>query len=128
MVRLRAAKVAGIAQDIPELEVYGSPEGKLLVLGWGGTFGAIASAVEKMQKEGHSVSGAHVRYLNPFPKNMAEVLSRFEKVLIPELNLGQLALLIRSKFLIDAKTLSKVYGKPFKIEEIVMGIKQMLAS
>ncbi len=126
MVRLRAAKVAGIAQNIPDLEVYGKPEGDLLVLGWGGTYGAIASAVEKMQQEGLAVSGAHLRYLNPFPKNLGEVLKKFKKVLIPELNLGQLALLIRARYLVDAKSLTKVHGKPFKIQEIVMAIKQSL--
>lgn len=126
MVRLRAAKVAGIADDIPNLEVHGKPEGELLVLGWGGTYGAILSAVERLQAEGLSVSSAHLRYLNPFPKNLGEVLSRFRKVLIPELNLGQLALLIRAKYLVDAKSLTKVHGKPFTIQEIIAGIRKEL--
>src|SRR5262249_20930696 len=112
MVRLRAAKVAGIVQDIPDLEVFGKSSGDLLVLGWGGTYGAITSAVEKLQAEGLSVSSAHLRYLNPFPKNLGEILGRFEKVLIPELNLGQLSLLIRAKYLVDAKSFNKVQGKP----------------
>src|SRR5262249_52334675 len=84
MVRLRAEKVARIAQDIPDLEVFGREQGKLLVVGWGGTHGAITSAVEKMQARGASVSSVHLRYLNPFPKNLADVLSRFERVLVPE--------------------------------------------
>jgi 2-oxoglutarate/2-oxoacid ferredoxin oxidoreductase subunit alpha len=126
MVRLRAAKVAGIVQDVPDIEVFGKPSGEVLVLGWGSTYGAITSAVEHLQSQGLSVSSAHVRYLNPFPKNLGEVLGRFEKILIPELNLGQLALLIRSKYLVDAKTLSKVQGKPFKIQEIVEGVQKLL--
>ncbi len=88
MVRLRAEKVARIANFIPEVEVFGKPEGKLLVVGWGGTYGAITSAVETMQTRGKSVSSVHLRHLNPFPRNLGEVLSRFEKVLVPELNLG----------------------------------------
>ncbi len=127
MIRLRAAKIAGIAQDIPDIEVFGKPEGDLLVLGWGGTYGAITSATEKMQNEGFSVSSAHLRYLNPFPENLGSVLKGFKKVLIPELNLGQLAFLIRSRYLVDAKSLTKVQGKPFKIQEIVMAIRQILA-
>ena len=128
MVRLRAAKVAGIVQDVPDLEVFGKPEGELLVLGWGGTFGAITSAVEKLQAQGLSVSSAHLRYLNPFPKNLGEVLGRFEKVLIPELNLGQLSLLIRAKFLVDAKSFTKVQGKPFGVHEIIDAVRKEISS
>ena len=123
MVKLRAAKVAGMVQDIPDLEVFGPSEGDVLLLGWGGTFGAIISAAETLQNEGYKVSSAHLRYLNPFPKNLGEVLSKFKQVIIPELNLGQLALLIRGKYLVDAKPLSKVQGKPFRIQEIVDGVR-----
>jgi len=128
MVRLRASKVAGIVQDIPDLEVFGKPEGEILVLGWGGTFGAITSAVEKLQAQGLSVSSAHLRYLNPFPKNLGDVLGRFEKVLIPELNLGQLSLLIRAKFLVDAKSFTKVQGKPFGVHEIMDAVRKEISS
>ncbi len=128
MVRLRAAKISGIANDIPDLEVFGKPEGDVLVLGWGGTHGAITSAVEQLQKQGVSVSSAHIRYLNPFPKNLEKVLNSFSRVLIPELNLGQLSLLIRAKYLIPTESLTKVHGKPFKIQEIIEAIKKLLPS
>ncbi len=126
MCRLRAEKVNRIANDIPPLEVFGAPEGKVLVLGWGGTYGAITTAVEQLQAQGASVSSAHLRYLNPFPKNIGEVLSKFERVLIPELNLGQLAMLIRARFLIDAVSFAQVKGKPFKVSQLVEKIKELL--
>lgn len=126
MVRLRAEKVARMAQDIPPVEVFGESTGKVLVLGWGSTYGAIMTAVEHLQAKGASVSSVHLRYLNPFPKNLGEVLRRFETVIIPELNLGQLALLIRAKFLVDAVSFTKVQGKPFKVVELVSKIKEYL--
>jgi 2-oxoglutarate ferredoxin oxidoreductase subunit alpha len=126
MCRLRAEKVQRIANDIPPLEIYGAPEGKVLVLGWGGTYGAITTAVEQLQQQGASVASAHLRYLNPFPKNLEDVLRRFETVIIPELNLGQLSLLIRAKFLVDAVSFTKVKGKPFKVAELVSKIKEYL--
>ena len=126
MVRLRAEKVARIAQDIPLIEVSGEPEGKVLVLGWGSTHGAITTATEQLRAKGASVSSAHLRYLNPFPRNLGEVLSRFETVIVPELNLGQLALLVRAKFLVDAISFSKVKGLPFKVSEIVKKINEYL--
>lgn len=128
MTNLRAAKIAGISADIPDLEIFGKSEGDVLVLGWGGTYGAITSAVEHLQKQGLAVSSAHIRYINPFPKNLGDVLKRFKKVLIAELNMGQLSLLIRSKYLVDAKSLSKVQGRPFKIQEIVEGVQGLLSS
>jgi len=128
MIDLRASKVAGIANEIPPIEVCGKAEGDVLVVGWGGTYGAITSAVEHVQKQGAAVSSIHIRYLNPFPKNLGDILRRFKKVLIAELNLGQLSLLIRSKYLVDAKSLCKVQGKPFKIQEIVEGIQSLLSS
>lgn len=126
MVRLRAEKIARITQDIPEVEVFGPEEGKLLVVGWGGTYGAITSAVEHMQEQGASVSSIHLRYLNPLPRNLGDVLSRFEKILVPELNLGQLALLLRAKFLVNAIPFSKVKGKPFKISELTRKMEKVL--
>jgi len=126
MVRLRAEKVARIAQDIPLIEVSGAPEGKVLVLGWGSTHGAITTATEQLRAKGASVSSAHLRYLNPFPRNLGEVLSRFETVIVPELNLGQLALLVRARFLVDAISFSKVKGLPFKVSEIVRKINEYL--
>ncbi|MEK7248073.1 MAG: 2-oxoacid:acceptor oxidoreductase subunit alpha [Chloroflexota bacterium] len=128
MTRLRAEKVERIANDIPELQVTGEQSGELLVLGWGSTYGAILTAVQRAQAKGQSVSHAHLRHLSPFPKNLGDVLSRFEKVLIPELNLGQLSLLVRGKFLVDAATLNKVTGRPFLIREIEEKINAMVGS
>jgi 2-oxoglutarate/2-oxoacid ferredoxin oxidoreductase subunit alpha len=126
MVRLRAEKIQRMQQDIPPLEVFGKPEGKVLVLGWGSTHGAITTAVEQMQEKGQAVSSAHLRYLNPFPSNLGDVLKGFETVIVPELNLGQLCMLIRAKFLVDAVSLSQVKGKPFKVSTLVNKIKEYL--
>jgi len=126
MVRLRAEKIQRMTQDIPLLEVFGPREGRVLVLGWGSTYGSITTAVEQLQEKGASVASAHLRYLNPFPKNLAEVLSGFETIIIPEMNMGQLALLVRSRFLVDAVSFSKVKGKPFKVSELVARITEYL--
>jgi 2-oxoglutarate ferredoxin oxidoreductase subunit alpha len=127
MQMLRAAKVAGIAQDIPPLEVYGPEEGELLVLGWGSSYGAIRSAVERLQEEGQSVAHAQLRYLNPFPSNTGDVLRAYQRVLVPEVNLGQLSLLLRARYLIDVVGLNRVRGKPFKISEIREAAEAVLA-
>jgi 2-oxoglutarate/2-oxoacid ferredoxin oxidoreductase subunit alpha len=127
MIHTREEKIQGIARDIPDLEIFGEKEGEVLILGWGSTYGAITSAAEKLQKQGKSISSAHLRYLNPFPKNTADVLKRFRKILIPELNLGQMAQLIRAKFLVPAVTLSKVQGRPFTVNEIVQGAEKLLS-
>ncbi|MFQ5490402.1 MAG: hypothetical protein ACE5GE_06735 [Phycisphaerae bacterium] len=126
MIEVRAAKVAGIANDIPLQEVDGDPQGDLLVLSWGSTFGAASSAVERCRKKNLSVSHAHLHYLEPMPGNLGEVLGRFKSILIPELNLGQLNLRIRAQYLVNPATLNKVEGKPFKIEEIQTKIEQVL--
>ncbi len=126
MVRMRQAKVDRVADDIPPVEVFGPRTGKVLVLGWGSTYGAITSAVEKLQSEGHPVSSAHLRYLNPFPKNLGEVLAGFETVIVPEMNLGQLCTMIRARFLVDAIAFSKVKGRPFQIREIVRKVEEYL--
>ena len=103
------------------------PEGaSLLVLGWGGTYGSIASAVRRLRKEGKQVAQAHLMHLNPFPRNLGEVLSRYDKVLVPEMNLGQLLKLVRAEFLVDAVGYNRVRGKPFKAEEIKEAIEAML--
>jgi 2-oxoglutarate ferredoxin oxidoreductase subunit alpha len=126
MVLMRQAKVDRVAQDIPPVEVFGESSGKVLVLGWGSTYGSITSAVEKLQAEGKSVSSAHLRHLNPFPSNLGEVLRSFERVIIPEMNLGQLATMIRAKYLVDAVPFSKVKGRPFQIREIVKKVGEYL--
>jgi 2-oxoglutarate ferredoxin oxidoreductase subunit alpha len=123
---LRQAKVAGIARDIAPLEVFGPERGDLLVLGWGSTYGAIRSAVERLQASGRSVAHAHLRHLNPFPTNTEEVLRSYRHVLIPEVNLGQLLLLIRARYLIDAIGYDRVRGKPFRIAEIVAEAERVL--
>jgi 2-oxoglutarate ferredoxin oxidoreductase subunit alpha len=126
MVRTRAKKIANIANEIPLLEIEGEAEGDLLVVGWGGTYGSIKTAVERAQRKGQKVSLAHFRYLNPFPRNTREVLMGFKKVLVPELNAGQLRLLLRAEFLVDAIGLNKIQGKPFLVSEIEAKIEEML--
>ena len=128
MQQLRAAKVAGIADDIPPLEVFGPEQGELLILGWGSTYGAIRSAVERLTADGKSVAHAHLRHLNPFPKNTETVLRRYRRVLIPEVNLGQLLMLVRAKYLIDAVGYDRVRGKPFRIAEIVAEADRILGA
>ncbi len=126
MVELRQKKVDVIADNLPEIETFGEESGEVLVLGWGGTYGAIRSAVQRMTVEGKSVSHIHLRNLNPFPKDLGEKLIKFDKVVIPELNLGQLNSLIRSKFLIDTKNINKVEGKPFTPSEIYEEVSKIL--
>jgi 2-oxoglutarate ferredoxin oxidoreductase subunit alpha len=126
MQLLRQAKVARIADDIPSLEVFGPKRGELLILGWGSTYGAIRSAVERLNAVGQGVAHAHLRHLNPFPTNTEKVLRSYRKVLIPEVNLGQLLMLVRAQFLIDAEGYNRVRGKPFTIAEIVAQANQML--
>ena len=126
MVKLRARKVAGIADDVPEQEVTGPKTGKLLVVSWGGTYGACLSAVRVCLENGLSVAHAHLRYLNPLPRNLGELLGKYDKVLVPELNLGQLCSILRSKYLVDAIGYNKVQGKPFSISELVEAIEKHL--
>ncbi|QQE12144.1 2-oxoacid:acceptor oxidoreductase subunit alpha [Planctomycetota bacterium] len=126
MTRVRQEKIERIADVVPPLEPHGDMSGDLLVLGWGGTFGAIHTAVERARGKGLSVSSAHLRYLNPMPSNLGDVIKRYKRVLVPELNTGQLRLLVRSKYLVDARGLNKVQGKPFLVEEIEQAIDLML--
>jgi 2-oxoglutarate ferredoxin oxidoreductase subunit alpha len=121
MVKLRAAKVAGIAKDIPLVEVDDPGSGggaDLLVLGWGSTYGTIQAAVRQVRERGYRVAHAHLTHLNPFPRNLGEVVRAYPRVLVPEMNLGQLVKLIRAEYLVDAKGLSKVQGLPFRTAEI----------
>jgi len=126
MVRLRAEKVARIANDIAPVEVDGADRGELLVVGWGGTHGAITTAVEEVRSDGLAVSSIHLRHLNPFPSNLGEVLRGFERVLVPEQNLGQLCRLLRAEFLVPAESLGRVEGQPFRVSEIRGRIEAML--
>ena len=126
MTLLRAEKVARIANDIPDLQVYGPAEGDLLIVGWGSTFGAIRTAVDRLQAAGQRVAHAHLRHLNPFPRNTGEVLRSYRRILVPEVNLGQLRLLLRAHFLVDAEGFNLVRGKPFKIAEIEARAQELL--
>ena len=126
MQTLRRDKVAGIARDIAPLEVFGPASGDLLILGWGSTYGAIRSAVERLHVDGRSVAHAHLRHLNPFPADTEEVLRSYRRVLIPEVNLGQLLMLIRARYLVDAIGYDRVRGKPFRIAEIVDEAERIL--
>jgi len=127
MNKLRADKIARIAADIPPIEIDGPESGELLVVGWGGTFGAITSAVEAARLEGKSVSTIQLRYLNPFPSNLELILRRFNKILVPELNQGQLVRLLRSEFLVPAIAMNKTRGQPFLIEELRARIDELLS-
>ncbi len=128
MVELRAAKVAGIAKDIPDLVVEGDvDDAELLVLGWGSTWGAIDGAVNRARNDGLKVASAHLTHLNPFPSNLRDVVTRYPRVIIPEMNLGQLSLLIRGQFLVDAKSISKVRGEPFTAGELEQAIREEIA-
>jgi 2-oxoglutarate ferredoxin oxidoreductase subunit alpha len=126
MTDVRAAKVAGIANFIPPQEVEGPASGDLLVISWGGTYGSVKTAVRSLVEQGRAVAHAHLRYLNPFPKNLGELIAKYKQVLIPELNNGQLRLLIRNEFLVDAQGYNKIQGKPFLISELVEKMESML--
>jgi 2-oxoglutarate ferredoxin oxidoreductase subunit alpha len=126
MCKLRAERVERIADDLPPTEVQGDAEGDLLLLGWGGTYGAIRAGVARMRERGHKIGHVHLRHLNPFPRDLGEILRRFTRVLVPELNLGQLVKMIRARYLIDAKSYPKIQGQPFKEAEIVEAIRAQL--
>jgi len=119
MVRVRARKIAGIAAELPPTEVHGPVEGDLLILGWGSTYGAIATAVQELAAAGRAVARVHLRYLNPLPPDLGAILARYRRVLVPELNMGQLVRVIRAEYLVDAVGLDKIQGRPFKVSEIV---------
>jgi len=127
MTEMRAAKVRGIANDIPPQDVtLGNTSGELAVVGWGSTFGPVRQAVKQAIGEGKSVSHIHLRYLNPFPHNLGDLLASFERILVPEMNSGQLVTMIRSNYLLPAVGLPKVSGKPFKVREVAEGVQSIL--
>ena len=126
MTLQRQKKVDIVANSIPDLEVYGENSGDLLVLSWGGVFGSVKSAVKKSQEHGSSVSHVHIRHINPFPKNLGKILKSFKKVLIPELNMGQLLTIIRAKYLVDAVGFNQVAGKPFSSNTVFNTIESLL--
>jgi 2-oxoglutarate/2-oxoacid ferredoxin oxidoreductase subunit alpha len=126
MVRLRAKKIAGIAREIPPTEVTGPERGRVLLLGWGSTYGSLVEATRQLLAEGQSVAHAHLRYLNPLPPDLGDVLRRYERVLVPEMNMGQLLRLIRAEYLVDAIGFNKIQGRPFRVAEIVARVKKLL--
>lgn len=126
MVKLRQEKIDGIQNDIPPVDVLGDKNADLLIVGWGSTYGAITTAVEKANQEGKPVACVHLTHLNPFPKNLGDVLSQYKKILIPEMNLGQLRHLIRARYLVDAQGWNKVKGRPFQVNEIYEAIQKTL--
>jgi 2-oxoglutarate ferredoxin oxidoreductase subunit alpha len=126
MVRLRAQKVKNIENDIPQLEVTGDLDADVLVAGWGGTYGAITESVAKVRSSGLKVAQVHFRYLNPFPKNTGDVLKKYKRIICPELNMGQLARFLKSEFLVDVDSFTKIQGIPFKTSEIIRKIESVL--
>ncbi len=126
MVQLRASKVERVVQDVPDVVPAGDPEGDLLLVGWGSTYGSITAALRAQREKGTKIGHVHLRHLNPLPKNLGEVLKRYKKVVVPEMNLGQLVWMLRAKYLVDAIRYSKVQGKPFKQSEIEAKIEEVL--
>jgi len=126
MVRTRAEKVEGIAQDIPEIVPEGDPSGDLLIVAWGSTAGPITAAMKIMREKGHRIGHVHLRYLNPLPRNLGDILKCYKRVLVPEMNMGQLVMILRAKFLVDAESYGKIQGKPFKQSEIEAKIEELL--
>jgi 2-oxoglutarate ferredoxin oxidoreductase subunit alpha len=126
MCKLRAERVERIADELPATAIHGADSGDLLVVGWGCTQGAIRSAVERTNTGGRKVGHVHLRHLNPLPRDLGDILKRYKHVLVPELNLGQLVKLIRDRYLIDARSLPKIQGQPFKESEIVDAIQAQL--
>jgi 2-oxoglutarate ferredoxin oxidoreductase subunit alpha len=127
MVKIRQAKVDMIANHIPDQQLDSGPEkGKVLVLGWGSTYGAIKSACVDLQKEGLAVSHAHLRYIRPFPKNLGDIIANFDQVLIPEINNGQLIKIIRDAYFVDAKGYNKIMGIPITKGELIAEVKKMI--
>ncbi len=126
MVRIRAAKVQAIVQDIPPVVPVGDPSGDLLIVSWGSTFGAITQSVKTQRAKGNKIGHVHLRHLNPFPENLGEVLKNYKHVLVPELNMGQLSWMLRAKYLVNAIGLNKIQGRPFKQVELDQKIEEVL--
>jgi 2-oxoglutarate ferredoxin oxidoreductase subunit alpha len=126
MVRLRAAKVAAIVQDVPDVVPAGDDSGELLIVAWGSTHGPITAALKTQRAKGRRIGHVHLRHLNPLPKNLGELIGRYDRVLVPEMNMGQLVMVLRAKYLVDAQGYNKIQGKPFKQSEIEQKIEEML--
>ncbi len=128
MVRIRAAKVEAITQDVPDVVPAGDPDGDLLIVAWGSTYGAITAALKTQRAKGQRIGHVHLRYLNPLPKNLGEVLKRYKKVVVPELNMGQLLWVLRAKYLVDAMGVNKIQGQPFKQAELEQKFEEMASA
>jgi 2-oxoglutarate ferredoxin oxidoreductase subunit alpha len=126
MVRLRAAKVEAVGQDVPDVVVAGDPDGDLLIVAWGSTYGPITAGLNAQRAKGQRVGHVHLRHLNPLPRNLGEVMSRYRRVLVPEMNMGQLVLVLRAKYLVDAAGFNKIQGRPFKQAEIEAKIEEVI--
>ncbi len=126
MVRIRAAKVAAVGQDIPDVAPAGDADGDLLIIGWGSTYGSITVAVKAQREKGRRIGHVHLRHLNPLPNNLGDVIKRYKKILVPELNMGQLLWVLRAKYLVDATGLNKIQGRPFKQQELEVKIEEMV--
>jgi 2-oxoglutarate ferredoxin oxidoreductase subunit alpha len=126
MVRLRAAKVEAVAQDVPDVVPAGDPDGDLLIVAWGSTYGVVTAALKAARAKGQRIGHVHLRHLNPLPRNLGEVLGRYKQVLVPEMNLGQLVWMLRAKYLVDAQPYNKIQGQPFKQSEIEAKIEELL--
>jgi 2-oxoglutarate/2-oxoacid ferredoxin oxidoreductase subunit alpha len=126
MVRLRAAKVEAVAQDIPDVVPVGDPDGDLLIVAWGSTYGAVTEALKAERAKGHRIGHVHLRHMNPLPRNLGEVLRRYKQVLVPEMNLGQLTVILRAKYLVDVQGYNKIQGQPFKQSELEAKIDEIL--
>jgi len=127
MIELRQAKVEKSAQDIPPTEIQGMRSGDALVIGWGGTYGTIHAATEKLLHHKHKIGTIHLRHLNPLPPDLGDIIKRFKKIIVPELNNGQLIRIIRDRYLVDARGINKIQGKPFLVSELVAEIESILA-
>jgi 2-oxoglutarate ferredoxin oxidoreductase subunit alpha len=126
MVRLRAAKVEAIAQDVPDVVPAGDPDGDLLIVAWGSTYGSITAALKTARVKGHRIGHVHLRHLNPLPRNLGQLLKRYKKVLVPEMNMGQLVMILRAKYLVAAEGYNKIQGQPFKVSELEGKIAEVL--
>ena len=126
MVHLRAAKVEAVAQDIPDVVPVGDAEGDLLIVAWGSTYGPITVALKAQRALGRRIGHVHLRHLNPLPRNLGQVLGRYKHILVPEMNMGQLVMVLRAKYLVDAQGFNKIQGRPFKQAEIESKIEEVL--
>jgi 2-oxoglutarate ferredoxin oxidoreductase subunit alpha len=126
MVRIRAAKIEAITQDVPNVMPSGDPEGDLLIVSWGSTYGSITQSVKAQREKSRKIGHLHLRYLNPLPANLGDILKRYKKVLVPELNMGQLLWVLRAKYLVNAIGLNKIQGRPFKQSELDQKIEEVL--